>query len=188
VYVLGGDGAPTGWAVVVNKNGAISVRKIVQLVEIFEDRPYPDIVAVDIPIGLLATYEIGGRECDRQARRDLKKRGSSVFPPPVREVLNAQTYQDACAISRASSKHNKALSKQTWEIVPKIKEVDNLLSLKPELRSIIREVHPEICFLELAGCPMELPKSKKWGGQRDERLWRDISKWTLLLSGDGTSS
>ena len=161
--VLGVDGTPNGWAVVACKERQMRVRQIARLEDIFEQPPYPDIVAVDVPIGLLDAYEIGGRECDRKARRDLEERGSSVFVPPVRAVLAARTYEEACAVSRASSKHGKALSKQTWGIVPKIKEADDLLRLKPHLRSILREVHPEVCFRELAGKPMEFAKSKSTG-------------------------
>jgi predicted RNase H-like nuclease len=161
--VLGVDGAPGGWATVNYKEGLMRVCRIERLANIFEHPPYPDIVAVDIPIGLLDAYEIGGRECDSKARRDLGPRGSSVFVPPVRAVLNARSFEEACELSRASSKHDKALSKQTWEIVPKIKEADELLRLKPHLGSIIREVHPEICFLELVGEPMEFAKSKLAG-------------------------
>jgi predicted RNase H-like nuclease len=165
--VLGVDGTPEGWATVNYKEGSVLVRRIARLADIFEHHPYPDVVAVDIPIGLLDAYEIGGRECDRKARRDLGQRGSSVFVPPVRAVLSARSYEDACDLSRASSRHDKALSKQTWGIVPKVKEADDLLRLKPHLRSIIREVHPEVCFLELVGKPMEFAKGRPQG--RDER-------------------
>jgi predicted RNase H-like nuclease len=162
--VMGVDGAPKGWATVIYKRGQMRVRLIERLAEIFERPPYPDIVAVDVPIGLLDAYEIGGRECDRKARSDLGERGSSVFVPPVRAVLRARTYDEACALSRASSKHKKALSKQTWGIVPKIKEVDELLRRNPHLRRIVREVHPEVCFRELAGGePMKYAKGKPEG-------------------------
>ena len=102
--VLGVDGTPNGWAVVVSNEGQMHVREIARLADIFEHPPYPDIVAVDVPIGLLDAYEIGGRECDRKARRDLEQRGSSVFVPPIRAVLNARCYEEACAVSRASSR------------------------------------------------------------------------------------
>ena len=136
---------------------------------------------MDVPIGLLDAYEIGGRECDRKARRDLEQRGSSVFVPPVRAVLSARTYEEACAVSRASSRHDKALSKQTWGIVPKIKEADDLLRLKPDLRPILREVHPEVCFGELAGKPMEFAKSKSEGrAERRKALVRDFDVEAIL--------
>jgi predicted RNase H-like nuclease len=173
--VLGVDGTPHGWAVVALEDRQMRVRQIARLADIFERPPYPDIVAVDVPIGLLDVYEIGGRECDRKARRDLEQRGSSVFVPPVRAVLSADSYEEACAVSRASSKHDKALSKQTWGIVPKIKEADDLLRLKSHLRSILREVHPEVCFRELTGKPMEFAKSKSEGrAERRKALAREF--------------
>ena len=173
--VLGVDGTPDGWAVVACEEGQMRVRQVARLADIFEHPPYPDLVAVDVPIGLLRAYEIGGRECDRKARRDLERRGSSVFVPPIRAILNARCYEEACAVSRASSWHDKALSKQTWGIVPKIKEADDLLRLKPDLRSILREVHPEVCFRELTGKPMEFAKSKSTGrAERRKALARDF--------------
>jgi hypothetical protein len=45
----------------------------------------PKIVAVDIPIGLLDSFETGGRCCDREARKCLgPKRRASVFPAGAR--------------------------------------------------------------------------------------------------------
>jgi predicted RNase H-like nuclease len=133
---------------------------------------------------LLDTYEIGGRECDRKARRDLGPRGGSVFVPPVRAVLNARSFEEACELSRASSKHDRALSKQTWGIVPKIEEADELLRLNPDLRSIIREVHPEVCFCELAGEPMAFAKSKPEGrADRRKALARDFDVDAIIEQG-----
>ena len=66
--VLGVDGTTNGWAVVVSNEGQMHVREIARLADIFEHPPYPDIVAVDVPIGLLDAYEIGGRECDTGQR------------------------------------------------------------------------------------------------------------------------
>jgi predicted RNase H-like nuclease len=124
-------------------------------------------IAIDIPIGLLDGYEIGGRVCDRAARKLLGRlRGSSVFPPPVRSALAAECYGDACAISRGCG--GKAISKQTFGILPKIREIDALLQSRPELRKVVREVHPEVSFREMAGGrPMEYRKVSAAG--RDER-------------------
>jgi predicted RNase H-like nuclease len=41
------------------------------------------------------------------------------------------------------------------------------LQAHPTLRDVVREVHPEVCFCELVGHPMDYPKSKRNG--RDER-------------------
>jgi predicted RNase H-like nuclease len=93
----------------------------------------------------------------------------------VRSVLKARSYEEACELSRTSSKHDTALSKQTWGILPKSKEVDDLIK-----RSIIREVHPELCFCELAGAPMEFAKSKPEGRADRQRLWHVTLTWMRL--------
>jgi predicted RNase H-like nuclease len=164
--VAGVDGTPKGWAVVIAGAGQPVVRRVRALVDIFDDTPF-DIVAVDVPIGLLDAYEIGGRACDRAARKLLGPRGSSVFAAPVRAVLEANSWDEGCKLSRASSRCGKAISKQTYAIVDKIREVDRLLQTRPELRRVVREVHPEVCFCQLVGKPMTHSKGKSAG--REER-------------------
>ena len=166
--VPGADGAPGGWALIVKEAGGCRVKKAERLSQIFDGGYSPKIVAVDIPIGLLDAYETGGRECDREARKCLgPKRGSSVFPAPVRPVLRATSYEEAKELSRRSAEVRKAISKQTWAIVCKIIEVDDLLRTRPALRDVVREVHPEVSFCELAARPMHYSKRKREG--RDER-------------------
>jgi predicted RNase H-like nuclease len=169
-YVAGVDGAPGGWAVVSLDAGRCWVQKVQRLSQIFDRDPHPEIVGVDIPIGLLDRFKAGGRDCDREARKCLGKRAPSVFSAPVRPVLKASNYGQACNFSRQSgvSGDGGAISMQTWFIVRKIKEVDDLLRDRPALREIVREVHPEVCFCELAGAPMNHSKKKTQG--RHERL------------------
>ena len=166
--VAGADGTPNGWAVVITEAGRWRIRKVAALSEILDGATRHDVVAVDVPIGLCDAYETGGRACDREARKCLRKRASSVFPAPVRPVLAASSWEDACARSRASAPRGKAISKQTFAILPKIREVDDLLQARPELRDVVHEVHPEVCFCELIGHPMIYPKRKREG--REERL------------------
>jgi predicted RNase H-like nuclease len=61
----------------------------------------------------------------------------------------------------------KAISKQTFAILPKIREIDVRLQTRVDLRSVVREIHPEVSFAQLAGRPMIYPKSSKAG--REER-------------------
>jgi predicted RNase H-like nuclease len=166
--VAGVNGSRGGWAVVIKEEDRWRVREVAILSELVDSVERFDIIAVDIPIGLCDAYEIGGRACDREARKYLRSRASSVFPAPVRPVLTASSWEEACARSRASGPFGKGVTKQTFAIVPKIKEADDLLQARPELRDIIREVHPEVCFCELAGRPMSYPKRKHEG--QNERL------------------
>ena len=53
-----------------------------------------------------------------------KPRSSSVFPAPVRATLKATNYEEACRLSMNA--HGKSMSKQAYEIIAKIREVDEL--------------------------------------------------------------
>jgi predicted RNase H-like nuclease len=165
--VAGLDGTPGGWAAVLMNDGQTSIRKMTALTDILDPGNF-DLIAIDIPIGLLDGYEIGGRTCDRAARRMLGRlRASSVFPAPVRPVLTSTSWPDACSRSRASATDGKAVTKQTFAILDKIKEVDDLLQQRHQLRGLVREVHPEVCFSELTGAPMAHRKGSRLG--REER-------------------
>jgi predicted RNase H-like nuclease len=147
VAYAGVDCTPGGWAVVISDLDQTSVQKVTALSDLFDSRSDLKVVAVDVPIGLLEHYEKGGRACDRMARKFLgKRRGSSVFPAPVRSTLAAKSWDEACSLSRASAPQGRGLSKQTFAILPKIKEVDALLQTHLKLRDVVREVHPEVCF------------------------------------------
>jgi predicted RNase H-like nuclease len=119
-------------------------------------------VAVDIPIGLAACDP---RICDREARRRLGPRRGSVFPAPARAVLATSTYEEACAVSRQAS--GKGLSKQLYNIVAKIKEVDAVQS--PRLQRSLFEACPELSFAVMAGdAPMQ--HNKRTADGRAERV------------------
>lgn len=166
--VAGVDGTPGGWAVAVLVGRQLSIRKVSTLSTIFDGSIDFKVVAVDVPIGLLDAYEAGGRRCDRDAREFLgHPRSSSVFPAPIRAVLAATSWEDACARSQSSSPHGKRITKQVWNILDKIGEVDALLQSRSELRKVVREVHPEVCFRELAGRSMAYRKARVAG--RNER-------------------
>ena len=119
-HVAGVDGTPGGWAVLIMQAGRLVIQKVAALSSIVDGSTDFDIIAIDIPIGLLDAYEAGGRACDRAARKFLgKPRSNSIFPAPVRPVLAATSWEDACARSRASAPHGKAVTKQTFAILDK---------------------------------------------------------------------
>ena len=100
------------------------------------------VVGIDMPIGL---SEDGPRRCDVEARSALGRAGSSVFPAPVRAVLGCSDYPSACAVSRVAS--GRAISVQTWNLVPAIRSLDEALGEDPDPR--VHEVHPELAFRAL---------------------------------------
>jgi predicted RNase H-like nuclease len=116
---------------------------------------------IDIPIGL---PEAGPRRCDVDARAMLGPRRSSVFPAPLRGLLVARAYDDAAARCRSLS--GKGLSRQVFGILPKVREVDLLMTPRRQ-RSLV-EVPPEVSFTVLSGEPMA--HYKKTPAGRAQRL------------------
>ena len=159
----GVDGCRAGWFFVAigpgDKTRFGVMKNIAEISEIKSDKT---LFLVDIPIGLPSAKQ-PNRSCDAEARRLLSPlRHSSVFNPPCREALLAESYEEACHINQRIV--GKKISKQAYSIGPKIHEMDDLLQKKPELRPFIREIHPEICFHALAGgFPMQHKKRSEEG-------------------------
>ena len=144
---------------VVTKSGDIHVRVVPALDEVVAALRSVALAAaaIDIPIGLA---ENGPRSCDREARRLLGPRRSSVFPAPVRAVLGATSYAQACAVSRAHC--GKGLSKQLYNILGKIRAVDDVVT--PRLQAQLFESCPELSFaLMNGGTPMRHTKRTRDG-------------------------
>lgn len=114
-------------------------------------------IIVDIPIGLA---ESGGRSCEREARRRLGRRRSSVFSSPRRPMLAFDRYEDANAFGKANG---AGLSRQCWGIVPKIREADQQMTR--DLQGLVGEGHPELAFTRLCGAPCAYPKRTAEGAR-----------------------
>ena len=150
--VAGVDGCRAGWYVVLwdTENNRFSGGVQADFSGVLAFAESAEQVAVDIPIGLLDHALPGGRICDVYARKRLHpNRMSSVFSAPVRKALDAETYTEALALNRDSSHYDRGLSKQCFGILPKIREVDRLMT--PDLQKRVREIHPELSFFALNG-------------------------------------
>lgn len=117
-------------------------------------------ITIDMPVGLASRAVPRPRSCDRLAREMLGPgRGTSVFSPPCREALSSASYREALEINRAVL--GTGISKQTFNITAKMREVDEwLASGPPTLRERVAEVHPELSFLHMGRAlsgDMELP-------------------------------
>lgn len=129
-------------------------------------------VLIDIPIGLPDTAQ---RQVEGLARQKLQARRSSVFPVPARAVVIFAAehnfvdgaYKQACDLNEEML--GKRFSKQAWNILPKIYEVDQFLQQNTKAQSIMLEAHPELLFWSLnKQQPMRF--SKKSGVGFTERL------------------
>ena len=161
---IGIDGCTHGWFYVRLDGTETSFGVKSRLVDLLDAEPSSTML-IDIPIGLRDVRPPDGppeRLCDLEARGVLAPgRKSSVFPVPSRAAVYANSYEEACERNEVAL--GKRLSKQSWAIAPKIREVDSLLQARPEIRPRLRETHPEICFWGIAGNPMRHPKKKREG-------------------------
>ncbi len=163
--VAGIDGAPGGWMVAAGTLDAAEPPKLAfhptldaLIAEVGSTISH---IVVDMPLGLSAD---GNRTADRDARDRLGSRRATFFPTPVRAVLDHDDFDSANAASREVS--GRGLSMQSWNLVPKIRELDRLVEERHH--RIILEGHPESSFAELAGAPLASKKSTPEG--RDERV------------------
>ncbi|MGF1461657.1 MAG: DUF429 domain-containing protein [Maricaulaceae bacterium] len=166
-WVAGLDGRPGGWVMALREVGGRApprLRLIETVTEALDAPEAPLVIGVDMPIAFPDIPEPGGRACERAARAALGPRKSSVFPAPCREALQLEDYAQAMAVNRA--KGGPGLTKQAFNIFPKMRELDVLMT--PDLQARVREVHPELAFTVLAGAPMAHPKRTPEG--RAERL------------------
>jgi predicted RNase H-like nuclease len=172
-WVAGADGCRAGWVVALRlvPSGEVAVRTVSRISELLREKAPPVILGIDVPIGLLDEAAPGGREGDRKARELLgQPRARSVFSPPVRRTLRAKSYEDA--LRRNGS---LGISRQCYGILPKIREVDELMT--PSLQERVLEVHPELSFYELNGGRALAESKKSERGLRTrirllERAWR----------------
>lgn len=167
-WVMGLDGCPGGWVgVLIDLNGIEAPRMALYstIRDALEADERAHVIGVDMPIGFEdAPSGKAGRACEREARKRLGPRRSSVFASPLRPALEAKSYREALERNRAAG--GPGLSKQCWNIVAKMAEIDAVMT--PQLEGCLHEVHPELSFATLAGAPMTHPK--RTGEGRAERL------------------
>ena len=165
--VVGVDGCRVGWVAATHdlRANACSLAVHRSFAELLTASSAADVIAVDIPIGL---GDAKPRPTDLSARRFLGARASSVFPAPCRPSLAGTTYESASALSYAAS--GKKLSKQTYAILPKIREVDGALRADHASRERVFEVHPEVSFAVINGDKPMAYSKKRSAGKEERRL------------------
>ncbi|WP_075590673.1 DUF429 domain-containing protein [Labilibacter marinus] len=124
------------------------------------------VVSIDMPMGLVHE-NTEQRDCDVSLRKELGSPfSSSVFNVPCHQAVYAHDYPKANRVNKEIL--GKGLSIQSWNIVPKIKELDKLLRKYPELKQNMFEGHPELCFKYLKGQSLNYKKKTQEG--KEERL------------------
>ena len=141
--IAGVDGCRSGWLAVLDDEGG---RRWAKLFPTFADLLDSEarLIIVDIPIGIMSDVP---RVVDGAARVVLGHRASCVFTAPYRSMLAAKSHEEASTIREAID--GKRCSRQAFEIMAKIAEVDALMS--PGLQSRVLEGHPEVSFTTMRG-------------------------------------
>lgn len=161
VWLAGVDGCPAGWiaAFVRPRGGDVAVKLFARFADVAAGAA---IVAVDMPIGLPERAGAGGRAAENAVRPLLGARQSSVFSVPSRAAVYAADYAEACRVALATSEPPRKVSKQLFNLTPKIREVDTVLRADAALAARTYEVHPELAFWRLnGGKPLTEPKKVK---------------------------
>jgi predicted RNase H-like nuclease len=164
--IAGVDACRAGWVSASKdmRHGRISLTLHRKISEILHPFSSYEVIAIDIPIGLIDKQ---ARICDLEAKKILGRRHMCIFPAPPRLVV--EQGKDRGHASRISMKlQGRKVSCQTWNIVPKIREVDIALKSLGEGLQVI-EVHPELSFYEMNNKEI-VAQSKKTEEGKNARL------------------
>ncbi|MCH2155659.1 MAG: DUF429 domain-containing protein [Opitutales bacterium] len=184
--MFGVDGARGGW-ILAGCDGQGGWAYFVPGLDVVLEKTKDARVLIDMPIGLASVAQ-KQRRCDAEARAFLGKGLTSrVFTPPIREVIHCEDYAEANEASRRLI--DKGISIQAWNIVPKIRDVENILLAQTQLQKLWIEAHPEVAFACLNdGVPVREPKISLQGQEKREGILRRYSIefqaiWLALATG-----
>ena len=161
--VIGIDGCKAGWIIAKTlENESISFQIIKNLNDL--KRINVSHIGIDIPLQLSHT---GKRFAEIEARSLLKNRACTIFTPPTLNALRAKNYMDACEVNFKEC--GKRISKQSWNLFPKIKEAQEFLDNKSINKLRVFEVHPELSFMAMNDMSL-VQASKKTDIGREIRI------------------
>ena len=144
---IGVDGCRGGWIACVLNHGEFRFERFDSLEQLVSHYPEFDAFLIDMAVGLRSSAD--QLRPDDLARKELGQKSSSIFPIPCRQAVYADSEEEQKQTNIRIL--GKSLSKQTVHIIPKIKELDEYLSLHPEYKNRILESHPELGFARLHG-------------------------------------
>lgn len=160
--VIGVDGCRGGWMAFIIENSGHTVKVYNSIEALCKENSDAHLIIVDMPIGL--PESIDDIRPDSDARKILKGKASSIFSCPCRQAIYENNYEQANITNRRVL--GKGLSKQSFAISPKIKEVDVFLRDNDSFKGRVIESHPEVCFAMLNGNPVLEKKTTQEGVEK----------------------
>jgi predicted RNase H-like nuclease len=173
---LGIDGCPAGWiSIQAGEQFGWTIELFHTIQDLWDIHSNSNLILIDIPIGL---KDDGGipRLNDSAARKYLtSKRSSCIFPTPCRKALYSSNYKEANDINKELT--GKGLSKQSWNICPKIREMDKFLQKNYKAREVFIESGPELSYSILNNNkPMDYYKKTREGMRERLSILKSYSK------------
>lgn len=185
--IAGIDGCRTGWLVVESSLNfkEQSWRIAPNWNAIGSDA---QVIAVDMPIGISSS---GVRQCEVEARSVLTPFASRIFKTLPRGALRFAQKNWALANQWAKDQNCGGISKQIWNIRPKMIEID--VAITPGLQDCIYEAHPELTFARLNGGKALVSKHSQAGLKLRKRLlvragFVKLDEWLQDLRGSGAKA
>jgi predicted RNase H-like nuclease len=130
------------------------------LINVLDEKPAFEIIALAAPVGLLDAYRPGGRTCERDARRLLGwRRGAAVMSAPPRGAVEATTEQSARAAGGVGA--------VALLLLPRVREVAR--EIQPYWQRTVYEVHPELSFHTLNGDQPLVYSKRMFVGRKERR-------------------
>jgi predicted RNase H-like nuclease len=162
VTAVGVDACKGGWVAVVLREAQPPTAHLLASIDRLDAAvPDAEVVAIDIPIGLLDDRV---RAADMEARRLLGGRRNSLFMTPVRRALEADDHAAGSAISVAVT--GSGISRQAHGLRSRTFEVRAWAGRAP---CRVVEAHPELCFTEMNGGRPPSATKKSWHGMVERR-------------------
>ena len=125
-WLAGVDGCAGGWiaAFVRPQGDEVRVRIVPRFADVLGAPEQPAVVAVDMPIGLPDRVGAGGRAAENASGRCSAPASRRCSRCRRARRSMPRDYGEACRIAQATSEPPRKVSKQLFNIAPKIREVD----------------------------------------------------------------
>ncbi|WP_291575267.1 DUF429 domain-containing protein [Clostridium sp. UBA4548] len=169
--VIGINVCNGGWLGVKLSNSCWSIRifkTIDELIDVWKDS---DLFFVSIPMGFLEG-SVEERKCDIEARKLLDSSHLDLPAVPCREAIYCNSFGVANIVNKRLTGRN--VSTRLWDVIEKIRELDNFLLNHIEYRDKFKESNCEIGFFVLSGRFMRNSKTVLAGYKERRDVLRKV--------------
>lgn len=147
--VIGIDPCLGGWFGVMVSEDCWKVNVFATIKDIINTWDDSDLFLVNLPIGLQQGSS-EERKCDLEARKLLESFNSFDLPSvPCREAIYCSSFGVANIVNKRLT--GRKISTRLWDVVDRIKELDEFLIKNTNFRDRFKECNSEIGYLVLHG-------------------------------------